>query len=723
MPWNLITLVHGQLAQCSLPLPKPFTHSDLHFHYSGMHFPELCLPNHHKLPYKQHSLQPHCEGESLPPLCTLLVLIRTKKWCHPSETNMFSKCKHTKEDGQQTSAGQYPFIALLVHIQANANIALFASKHNTSISLLQGTFSFYWDNALMHNCPKRCQSHGIFGKSNALNNILSFQRKFKCGSYSYSAIKLRIQPSELIKKHAHKCPIQVQAISMIKCLKHKPLLGGSSHSHIIARKAFQTMRITNHILSHMHECANWCHETSLLLSMDNWLNAVCHCQSHLHTLTFIFTTLACISLNYACPIITNYLTSSIHFSPIVKENLYHLFAPFLCWYVQRSGAILSETNMFSKCKHTKEDGQQTSAGQYPFIALLVHIQANANIALFASKHNTSISLLQGTFSFYWDNALMHNCPKRCQSHGMFGKSNALNNIFAFKENSSAVSYSNSAIKLPIQPSELIKKHAHKCPIPNAGHLHDKMLQTQTTSLGSSHTHMTARKACQTMCIINHILSHMHGCANWCHETSLTLSMDNWLNAVCHCQCHSHNLTFISTTLTCISSESRLSIHHKLPYKQHSLQPHSEGESLPPPYAHSCADMYKGVSCLPEESNMVSKCKHTKQDGQQKNAWQYPFIALLFTFKKMQTQHWLCQSITHLPACSRKHALSIGTTHWRTNVPKDAQLHGMFGKSNALKNILCFQRQIEVPSILKLSNKASYSTLWTHQKTCTQVPHP
>ena len=51
-----------------------------------------------------------------------------------------------------------------------------------------------------------------------------------------------------------------------------------------------------------------------------------------------------------------------------------------------------------------------------------------------------------------------------------------------------------------------------------------------------------------MCILNHILSHMHGCANWCHETSSTLSMDNWLNTVCHCQCCSHNLNFISTTL-------------------------------------------------------------------------------------------------------------------------------------------------------------------------------
>ena len=59
-----------------------------------------------------------------------------------------------------------------------------------------------------------------------------------------------------------------------------------------------------------------------------------------HTLHFISTTLTCISVNHVCPFIINYLTSSIHFSPILKENFYHLFAPILCWYVQRSGAIL-----------------------------------------------------------------------------------------------------------------------------------------------------------------------------------------------------------------------------------------------------------------------------------------------------------------------------------------------------------------------------------------------
>ena len=115
---------------------------------------------------------------------------------------------------------------------------------------------------------------------------------------------------------------------------------GSSHTHVTARKACQTVCIINHSLSHMHGCANWCHETSEILSMDNWLNAVCHCECRSHTLTLISTTPTCICLRLVCPFITNYLTSSIHFSTILKENRYHLFMPIECWCVQRSAAIL-----------------------------------------------------------------------------------------------------------------------------------------------------------------------------------------------------------------------------------------------------------------------------------------------------------------------------------------------------------------------------------------------
>ena len=118
-----------------------FAHSDLHFYQPDMHFSESRLSIHHKLPHKQHSLQPHSEGESLPHLCALLVLMRAKEWRHPEESNMISKCRHTKKDGQQTNAGQYLFIALLFHIHKNANTALIASKHNTSNCLLQEMYA------------------------------------------------------------------------------------------------------------------------------------------------------------------------------------------------------------------------------------------------------------------------------------------------------------------------------------------------------------------------------------------------------------------------------------------------------------------------------------------------------------------------------------------------------------------------------------------------------
>ena len=181
----------------------------------------------------------------------------------------------------------------------------------------------------------------MFGKSNALNDILCFQRRFKCGPYSNSAIKLPIQPGEFIKKHAHKFPILEAGHLHEKMLQPQTTSLGSAYTHVTAIRACQNMCIINHSLSHMHGCAYWCHETSLTLSIDNWLNAICHCQFHFpQSDLHFYHPLSCISLNRVCPFITNYLTSSIHFSPTLKENLYHLLMPMDCWYVQRSAAIL-----------------------------------------------------------------------------------------------------------------------------------------------------------------------------------------------------------------------------------------------------------------------------------------------------------------------------------------------------------------------------------------------
>ena len=57
---------------------------------------------------------------------------------------------------------------------------------------------------------------------------------------------------------------------------------------------------------------------------------------------------------------------------------------------------------------------------------------------------------------------------------------------------------------------------------------------------------------------------------------------------------------------------------------------------------------------------------------------------------MQTQHWLCQSRTHLPICSRRHALSIGTTHWCTIVPEDANRMGYLAKVEVRTTFFAFK---------------------------------
>ena len=481
------------------------------------------------------------------------------------------------------------------------------------------------------------------------------------------------------------------------------------------------MCMINHILSHMHGCANWCHETSLTLSIDNWLNAVCHCQCHFSHSDHHFYhpdthfPESCLSIHHKLPY---WQHSPLHHSE--GEALPPLCTHFVL-ICAKEWCHSEESNMANKCNHTKQDGQQANTGQCKFIASFVNIQENTNTALTAPKHNTSTGLLQETCSFYWHNTLMHKCPKRCQSHGIFAKSSALNDILCFQMKFKFGPYSNSAIKLPIQPSELIKKHAHKCPIPDASHLHEKMLQTQTTSQGSSHTHVTARKACQTMCIINHSLSHLHGCAKGCHETSSILSMDIWLNVVCHCQCHSHTLTFISTTLTCIP------LNHVSPFITNYLTSSIHFSPILKenlchifvPFLCWCVQRSGAILRSPTWSANADTQKRMVSKQILDNICLLPFY---FTFTKMQTQHWLCQSIAHLSVLLRKTCSFYWHNTMMHIVPKYANCRVYLAKQCSERHFL-LSKKIQVPSILKLNKKASYSNLGTHQKTCTQVPHP
>ena len=163
---------------------------------------------------------------------------------------------------------------------------------------------------------------------------------------------------------------------------------------------------------------------------------------------------------------------------------------------------------------------------------------------------------------------------------------------------------------------------------------------------------------------------MHGCGNWCHKTSSTLFMENWLNAVCHYQCHSDTLTFIPTTLTCISLNhvSPFITNHLTSSMHFSPMLKENLYHLFAPFLCWCKQRSGAILRNPAWSANANTQKRMVSKQMLDNTHLLPF---LFTFKKTQTQHWLCQSITHLSACSRKHALSINTAHWHTNVPKDA----------------------------------------------------
>ena len=293
---------------------------------------------------------------------------------------------------------------------------------------------------------------------------------------------------------------------------------------------------------------------------------------------------------------------------------------------------------------------------------------------------------------------------------MFGKTYALNDVLCFQTKFKGGPYSNSAIKLPIQPSELIKKHAHKSPIPDAGHVHEEMLQLQITSQGSSHTHVTARKACQTVCIINHSLSHMHGCANWCHETSEILSMDNWLNAVCHCECRSHTQTFITATLTCISFKPIFpfitnyligSIHFSTILKEnlyHLLMP------------VECWYVQRSATILRSPTWSANKCCTIS------------ISCPIFSHSRKRKHNIDCIKAQHIYLVALGNMLFLLAEHIDAQMSQKMIIPWRVWQKQCSQRHSLLSKKIPMQSVLKLSNKASYSTLRPHQKACTQVHH-
>ena len=177
---------------------------------------------------------------------------------------------------------------------------------------------------------------------------------------------------------------------------------------------------------------------------------------------------------------------------------------------------------------------------------------------------------------------------------------------------------------------------------------------------------------------------MRGCANWCHETSLTISMVNWINAVCCCQCHFMTRTrWLSFLLPWQTFPWIVSVHSSqitllAAFTSAPFCRRISTTSLHP----SCADTYKGVR--PSWGAQHGQQMQTHKRGWSANTcWTISIICPFFPFKKMQTQQRLCQHIPYLQACLRKDPYSIDITHWWTNVKKKCQSHGMCGKSNAL----------------------------------------
>ena len=163
-----------------------------------------------------------------------------------------------------------------------------------------------------------------------------------------------------------------------------------------------------------------------------------------------------------------------------------------------------------------------------------------------------------------------------------------------------------------------------------------------------------------MCIINHILFHMHWCVNWCNKTWSTLCINNWLNGVCHCSCRSHTLTFISTTLTCIS----------LNHICHSSQITSQAAFTSAPFwrriptTSLCplyADVNKGV--VPSWGiNHGEQMQKHRRGGSPNKCWTPYIYSLLFSIQENANTALTASKHTHLPNCSRKHMLFVLTEH-------------------------------------------------------------
>ena len=80
---------------------------------------------------------------------------------------------------------------------------------------------------LMHNCPKRCQLHSIFGKTVLWTPFCAFKENSIVVHTETQQWSFLFNPQNSSKNMHTSAPSLMQATSMGKCFKHKPLLWGA----------------------------------------------------------------------------------------------------------------------------------------------------------------------------------------------------------------------------------------------------------------------------------------------------------------------------------------------------------------------------------------------------------------------------------------------------------------------------------------------------------------
>ena len=273
----------------------------------------------------------------------------------------------------------------------------------------------------------------------------------------------------------------MQAISTRKGFKRKPLLWGD---HKLTWPQEKHAKLCASLITFYPICMDVQTDAMKPHQPDPWTigsmqSAIANAISH--TLTFISTTLTCISLNHVSPFITTYLPSSIHFSSILKENLYHIFAPFFCWYVQRSGAILRNPTLSANANTQKRMFSKPILDNIcllPFYFTFKKMQTQHWLCqsithLSACSRKPALSICR----IHWRT----NVPKDANRMEGLEKAMFWTTFFALKGNSNAVHTQTQQQSFLFNPPNSSKKHAHKYPISNAHHLHEKMLQLQTNS--------------------------------------------------------------------------------------------------------------------------------------------------------------------------------------------------------------------------------------------------